>query len=505
MKQRDEHAWSRRNFLRQSTCASLGLTGIVSTLAHLRLMEAAMAVQPVTDYKALVCLFQNGGNDANNFLIPSNGSLRTDYDAARGILSIPSVNLNTLNPDNEARGFGLHPECEDLAQLFNDGDLATISNVGTLSYPIETREEYIQKLVPRPPQLFSHSDQQVQWQSSLPDKPFTSGWGGRLADLLNASYNGSGNVSMSISLDGQNRFQVGTSGQVAQYSLNPNGTTSLNGFGSNYSSALEADGVTYKNTSQGWRLKGLQDVMNLTHDNLLEDAYSEILLTARETESFVGDAIIAAQTEETNGGFTFDNLFTAAGAADTKLSRELKMAARLIAGRDAVGNNRQIFFIQTGGYDTHQVMLPSHSALMDDLNHSVKGFWDSIKQLGLENEVMVFSASDFNRTFTPNGTDTSAGSDHGWGTHCFALGGAIKGKNMYGHFPDDLKVGQGLDVGNDRGRWIPTTSVDQYCALFAKWLGADSNAMETIFPNLSRFDDPFSVSSANMDMIDYTL
>jgi uncharacterized protein (DUF1501 family) len=505
MKQRDEHAWSRRHFLRQSTCASMGITGIVSTLANLRLMNAAVAAQPLTDYKALICVFQNGGNDSNNFLIPSAGSLRTDYDAARGVLSIPANTLSTISPDNELRSFGLHPDCGELASLFNAGDLALISNVGSLSYPISNRDEYLNKLVPTPPQLFSHSNQQSQWQSSLPDKPFTSGWGGRLADLLNASYNGSGNASMSISLDGRNSFQVGTNGLVAQYALNPNGTTSLNGFGTNYSSALENDGITYKNSTQGWRLRGLEEVMRLTHENLLEDEYSDIVMTARDAESFIGTAITEAETAESNGGFTFDNLFTAAGATDTKLARELKMAARLIAGREAIGNNRQIFFVQTGGYDTHQVMLPSHSLLMDDLSHSVKGFWDSIKQLGLEDDVVVFSASDFNRTFTPNGTDASAGSDHAWGSHCFALGGPVKGKNMYGQFPAELKPGQGLDVGNNRGRWIPTTSVDQYCSVFAKWLGADSSSLETIFPNLSRFDDPFTSPTANLDFIDFTV
>ena len=157
------------------------------------------------------------------------------------------------------------------------------------------------------------------------------------------------------------------------------------------------------------------------------------------------------------------------------------------------------------GYDNHSVMLPSHSALMDDLSHSVKGFWDSIKQLGFEEDVILFSASDFNRTFTPNGTDASAGSDHAWGTHCFSLGGPIKGKNMYGAFPDELKIAQGLDVGTTRGHWLPTTSVDQYCAPFAKWLGADSNALETIFPNLARFEDPFTSLTANLDFIDYNV
>ena len=199
----------RREFFRQSACAALGVTGLVNMLANLRLMGVAMAQNPGSEYKAIVCLFLNGGNDSTNMLVPKSGQLRIDYDLHRGILAVPASSLHEVFPENETREFGLHPQCDELAALFNAGDLAFVNNVGTLSYPIETREEYLQGLVPVPPQLFSHSDQQVQWQSSVPDKPFTSGWGGRIADLLHATVNPGSDVSMSISLNGKNNFQVG--------------------------------------------------------------------------------------------------------------------------------------------------------------------------------------------------------------------------------------------------------------------------------------------------------
>ncbi|MFT5496496.1 MAG: hypothetical protein ACI9TH_001894, partial [Kiritimatiellia bacterium] len=401
---------SRRQFLGQSACASMGLTSMISTLASLRLMNASVAnAAPGGDYKAIICLFLAGGNDSNNLLVPRSGTLRTNYDAGRGVLAIPSVELNALAADNTTDDLGTHPACADLANLFNAGDLAFTANLGSLAYPFANRDEYLNSLVPRPPQLFSHSDQVTQWQSSLPDQPFLSGWGGRMAELLHASYNPSSNVSMSISLSGSNNFQVGTSGNVAQFNMGSGGVNVLDGYGSNYSSALEVDGVTYRDTDQGWRLRGLQEVAKLTHEHLLEDSFADVVMNARDTEGFIGSALDDATTAEGTGGFTFDNLFANAGAT-SGLANRMKMIARLIAGHDSLANNRQIFFVDTGGYDTHQNMIGSHSNLMTDLNNSVKGFWDSIVQLGLEDDVLVFTASDFNRTFTPNGEDASAGS-----------------------------------------------------------------------------------------------
>lgn len=516
-KHQKEDLRTRRDFLRQSACASLGVTGLVNALAQMRLMTAAMAQGPGNGgYKALVCLFLNGGHDSNNLLVPSgdpaSSGLRADYQTGRGVLALDRTTLAPLNVPATTKTFnrhhggvfhpmGAHPNAAALATLFNEEKLAFISNVGTLAFPVASRTEYLSGAIPLPPQLFSHSDQQTQWQSSVSDKPFTSGWGGRAADLLNSSYNSSGSskVSMSISLAGINSFQVGTSGQVSQYVVNSSGTVPLSGFNSSnsdnnpYDLALDANGV-YKNSDQARRLKAFEDIMKLTHSNLHEEEYNRIVARARATEGTVGAALTAAAAT----GVNFDTLFTGTTAS---LGGQLKMIAKLIAGRNVLGNNRQIFFCQVGGYDTHQTLLTSHGNLVTELSNGLKAFHDTLQALGVWNDVVTFTASDFNRTFTANNTDaTKAGSDHGWGGHAVVMGGAVHGGDIYGHFPS-LKTGAvtgSLDAGSSRGRWIPGTSVDQYSSVLTSWMGAGSNEIGAIFPNLGRFDNPFTQSSANL-------
>lgn len=521
-KHQKEDLRTRRDFLRQSACASLGVTGLVNALAQMRLMTAAMAQGPGGGgYKALVCLFLNGGHDSNNLLVPAgdpaSDSLRAEYQTGRGVLSLDRSTLVPLNvpPTTKAfdrhhggivRAMGVHPNAPAIGSLFNEGKLAFICNVGTLAFPVANRTEYLSGAIPLPPQLFSHSDQQTQWQSSVSDRPFTSGWGGRAADLLNSSYNSSGSskVSMSISLAGINSFQVGTSGQVTQYVVNSTGTVPLSGFSNisdttdnnPYDGALNADGSYILTRDQGKRLKAFEDIMKLTHSNLHEEEYNRIVARARATEGTVGAALTAAAAT----GVDFNALFNAAGAT-TSLGNQLKMIARLIAGRNVLGNNRQIFFCQVGGYDTHQTLLTSHGNLVTELNNSLKAFHDTLQALGVWNDVVTFTASDFNRTLTANNTDvTKAGSDHGWGGHALVMGGAVRGRDLYGHFPT-LKTGAvtgSLDAGSSRGRWIPGTSVDQYSAMLTSWMGAGSNEIGAIFPNLGRFDNPFTQSSANL-------
>lgn len=517
-----EERQSRRDFLRQSACASLGVTGLVNALAQMRLMTAAMAAgDSGTGYKALVCLFLAGGNDSYNMLVPigdpASDEARADYESARGILTLERTALHALNiptgsPDTPTKAFekhygtqfpplGVHPSAEPLATMFNAGDLAFVSNVGTLAYPIPTRDDYVNKTVPVPPQLFSHSDQQTQWQSSIADKPFSTGWGGRVAELLNASYNPNSKVSMSVSLAGVNSFQVGTAGGVSQYIVNTGGTVSLSGYGSNYSSAYNTPGDPssgYKDNTQGRRLKAFEDIMKLTHENLLEDQYNKIVERARESEGIIGASLTAASAT----GVDFDTHFA---NADTSLGDQLKMVAKLIAGCSPLGNNRQVFFVQVGGYDTHQSMLSDHSNLMGELSQALLAFRNTLKDPLLDafDDVVTFSSSDFSRTLTPNGTTTADGSDHAWGANAIVMGGAVKGRDIYGHFPP-LKTGDtpgSIDSHSSRGRLIPDTSVDQYAAVLADWFGVDSNSMEAIFPNLPRFDDPWATSSANLDFL----
>ncbi len=495
---------SRRHFVRHSACAALGWAGLVNTLAHLQLMNAALAQGgTLTDYKALVVLFLFGGNDSNNMLIPRLGHPSyEDYKSARSILRILDSNdpdYRAGNPSSiplaaGAPNFGLHPAMQPLVSLFNAGELAFVANVGSLAYPI-SRDQYIAGSVPVPPQLFSHSDQQLQWQSSVPDRPFSTGWGGRAADLLHANGYAAGQVSMSITIAGVNSLQVGS--DVVQYSVTSNGAVSLDGYAANgqpYGAALNPDG-SYQATTQGKRLKAFEDIMRYTHQHLLEEGYNTVVRRARANEALIGAALTGAGAS----GVDFDGIFTNAGAT-TDLGDQLKMIAKLIAGRNSLGNRRQIFFCSAGGYDTHQDQIEAHGNLMAELAASLKAFHDALGALGVNDNVLTVTHSDFTRTLTPNGTDPlTAGSDHGWGGHQIILGGPVNGGQIFGTFPS-LKVGTDQDVDRNRGRWIPTTAVDQYAAVAARWLGVETSAMPAIFPNLGRFADPFR-SSANLGFV----
>lgn len=521
----------RRDFLRASSCAAVGLTGIVNTLAHLRLINSALAAGNPSDFKALVCLFLNGGNDSNNMLVPRSGQARTDYETARPStldfhvkintseqlpgemheLSVEPVSLDAANPfPGYATGFGVHPNARPLQTLFDAEKLAFVCNVGTLVQPGITRATYSSSK--KPPQLFSHSDQQLQWQSSVPDKPFTSGWGHRIADLL---YAGGGNVSMNISLAGVDAFQVGPNGSITPYVMSSSGARTLSGFGTNYASAVNNsailfDDANYKaTTNEGRRLKALEKIMlytnqTLTGKSLLEEAANDVVESARRSEAFINSALTAAGETGVDFSAQFANSTSLATGSATSLANQLKMVAQLIAGRSALGNNRQIFFVQVGGYDTHIDQSPTnpggHNALMHELSQALLSFQNTMDALSLAQQVTLFTASDFNRTLTPNKADATAGTDHAWGGHAIVLGGAVQGGRLYGKFPL-LTLGGGIDSTGNRGRWIPSTSVDQYAAVLARWMGVPSSQLSTVLPNLSRFPDPVADSTANLNFM----
>ncbi|MBT8216585.1 MAG: DUF1501 domain-containing protein [Akkermansiaceae bacterium] len=560
---------TRRAFMARTACAGMGTTGIVNTLAHLRLMQGALAnnISGITGYKAVIVLFEFGGGDANQMLMPDAAHpSRANYEAHRGVLALPnggtnpthSITANNLaaNPAAPAGAefFALHPSMPDVQDLFNSGDLCFASNVGTLVTPT-TNATY--NSVALPPQLYSHSDQQNQWQSSIPDMPFQSGWCGRIADFLN-SQNPDSEISMSVSLSGVNDIQVGLTPAAPQYAVTTSGAVSLNGYGSNYVNALNdsSDPTSYKNSHNGRRLMAFQDVMNFTHDHLFEEGYNGVVRRARENEGFVGSAIEEADAwlhptavDSNNDPWPFiEGTFLLQNGIDPttlnqqnnnvlnalpSLSRQLLMIAKLMTGRRCLGNSRQIFFCSYGGHDTHSdqggfgtdvngnpnVYVPGDiDALMLVLNDALKAFNDCMHELetresgmGLPageeftyNDFILASHSDFNRTFTPNGTIAGpSGSDHAWGTHCFAMGGDVKGGNVYGYYPDldpDPTAPWSAPISS-RGLWIPTTAIEQFAAPLAKWMGVTSGEVEAIFPNLERFADPFT---AGYDPTDYS-
>lgn len=455
------HAFTRRSFL-GGCCAAVGATGLLSSLAQLRLMGAVAQADasPVigrSDYRALVCLFLAGGNDANNVLIPTDATTYQAYATGRGALALPRDRLLGLSPrSTDGRTFGLHPAMPELRDLFATGKLAILANVGTLAAPT-TKEQFKAKSVPLPNALFSHNDQQVQWQSSLPDsKLFTSGWGGRLADLTEA-LNENHAISMSISLAGQNSFQVGR--QVTQYAVSPNGAILPNASGG----ALG-----------GLRAQARKNLLDATDTNLFETAFAGL------TDDAVKDSALLASVLAKETPFT-------AEFPKSNLGQQLRMIARLAAVAPSLGLKRQIFFARIGGWDLHdnQVVAGNtttgaHAKLLADVSQSLAAFSLATEQLGIADQITTFTASDFGRTWTTNGD----GTDHGWGSHHLVLGGAVKGGDIYGKVPDFTLDGPD-DTGH--GRWIPTTSVDAYNATLATWFGVSPTDLPIILPNIGRF------------------
>ena len=477
---------SRRTFIRRAACASVGTLAMTSAISQLRFMNAAVAQSNITDYKALVCIFLQGGNDSNNMIIPTTGSQYNNYASIRTpVLAIPQsaiLGVTSLNPDGNT--YGLHPSCPELSALFGEGKLAFLFNAGTLVYPI-TRAQYLAGTGKQPPQLFSHADQQTQWQTSIPDQPPTTGWGGRVSDLMNG-VQPNAPISLMVTLAGANTFEVGNI--VAQYSVSTSGAVSL-------SLPTTPSGGASTN-----RLPTLLNILGLPYTNLQAQAYANVAEQAINTGALLNNAIsnTAAATFWSNAFPTKITPPEGGTAFTSTLSPQLEMVARLIAAGSTpltgggFGMKRQIFFCQVGGYDLHtgqtdystntpgNVLIGAHTNLLAELSQSMYAFQRAMEQLGLSNNVTAFTASDFGRTFPSNGQ----GSDHGWGSHHLILGSAVKGQRTYGAFPA-LTINGPNDTNT--GRWIPTTAIDQYFATLATWFGVDPGNLSTVFPNIGRF------------------
>lgn len=473
---------NRRKFL-GACCAAVGATGMLSTLAQLRLMGAvaspdngptpprAGALPP--DFKALVCLFLAGGNDANNLIVPYDTTSFAAYssNSGRGALALPRSQLLAIKPaTSDGREWGLHPSLNadvagansnGLKSLFDAGKVALLGNVGTLVVPT-SKAQYTARSVPLPPQLFSHNDQQVEWQSSIPDKPFSTGWGGRLADLTNA-FNTNPAISMAISLNGQNSFQVGKN--VVQFAVNASGAVALN----------SASGATATGTNvASIRTRAQNDLFALGNANLFETAFSGV------TTNAISDSAMLSRI--LSGNPPFSTTFST-----SNLGQQLRTIARLIAAAPDLGLKRQIFFARVGGWDLHDQQVAAgntatgaHANLIADVSRNLAAFYNATVELGCAEQVTTFTASDFGRTYNTNGD----GSDHGWGSHHLIVGGAVKGGDIYGRMPT-LTINGPDDTG--RGRWIPTTSVDEYSATLASWFGVSASNLPVVLPNIGRF------------------
>ncbi|MEM8952853.1 MAG: DUF1501 domain-containing protein [Verrucomicrobiota bacterium] len=500
---------SRRSFLAKGSCGMMGIAPIINTLSQLQLVNSAAAStngggSVGTNYKALVCVFLRGGCDMNNVLIPihldasNTNTQAAGYAADRATIAInngvnaPNETIPLTLPGNER--FGLHPSLVNFANVFGDGDATFLTNVGTLAEPTNA-SNYNNVILPR--QLYSHSDQTTEWMASVAEGPVTSGWGARAAELLNDTWNPNSEVSMLISAAG-NAEILGGSPSVPQVSVTSTGAISLAGFSNNnspYGQAINPQG-NYRNNRPGRRLQALEEMMGYSREHILEEGYSTVVRRARENEALILEASSAAA----GLGLDVDGIFSSFNA-NSNVADELKAVFRLIAGRECLGNTRQIFFVDYGSFDFHQDINLDMAGLLTDLDNALGAFNSALKQLASadvnfsHDMVTSFTGSDFNRTWTPNSDNPdTAGTDHAWGSHAIIMGGAVNGSQLYGTFPE-LALGGSSDIpGGARGRWIPTTSVDEFTAILANWFGVPpgSAEMTTILPNLDRFPNPFT-------------
>lgn len=450
-------ASSRRDFIRQSGCA-LGAAALLSGLDRFRFVNALAqsSTAALTGYRALVCIFLSGGNDGNNTVIPID-----DYNSYSNARSGPGLALaqSALQPLNQlptpqpnGTHFGFHPSMPEMKDLFNQNRLAVLCNVGTLVQPL-TRAQYQSGASgnPKPYQLFSHSDQTAQQQSSVSLTPAQTGWGGRTADQLSGANAGAA-LPMVVSIAGVSLF---TTGQNARPLSIADANASL-------SQVLVLTGSEANKAT-------MQQLRALDNDSVLVKAFNDTTNQSVQTSQALASASPPA--------LTFPN---------TSIGRQLKQVANLISLRSTLGMTRQIFFCSLGGFDTHNAQLTGQATLLQQLSQAMKAFYDATVTLGVEQQVTAFTLSDFGRTLQPAGSGAAqVGSDHGWGNHQFVMGGAVRGGDFYGKYPT-LALG-GPDDADSRGRWIPTTSVDQYAATLATWYGLSPSDVSSVFPFIGRF------------------
>ncbi|MCM3877591.1 MAG: DUF1501 domain-containing protein [Thermoanaerobaculia bacterium] len=462
---------TRRDFLRISACGAVGMTAISESLERLGLISNAAMAAP-SDYRALVCIFLFGGNDANNMVIPVYGSGYTAYAAARGgslAIAQGALAATTITPNSLGLAYALHPAMTGLKALFDSGKLAVVSNVGPLNQPT-TKAQYQGNAAYRPYQLFSHSDQQSTWMAARADVKTKLGWGGLAADNQ-VSLNGASAYPPVTSLAGNNQFNLG---QVTKPLGAAPAPTALN-------SILALNGYTTSAVDLA-RRSAFDTLRTFDTSVPLVNATSGVTQAALN----IGTAL---KVDPVVG--TFPN---------TNIGNQLKQVAKIIKLNQTapeLGLNRQIFFCSLGGFDTHQDQLAAHTNLYGRLSAAMSAFYAEMVVQGLQGRVTTFTESDFGRTLQPSGTGATVGSDHAWGSHQLVMGGAVVGTDFYGVngpngkvFPDHtLGAGNPLDT-DGRGRFIPTCSVDQYAATLAQWFGVSLVDANTIFPLLYRFTTP---------------
>ena len=487
---------NRREFLIKSGSAATML-GLATQARHFGLMSAMAqtaddnsandATGAPSDYRALVCILLNGGNDGNNLIVPhhadANISNYADYASSRATqgLAIPQ---NQLLPVAVPRlgnlTYGLHPSLgaagginNGIHELWAQGKLAVVANTGNMVRPM-TKAQFLQMPAWRPYQLFSHSDQVQQQQSSRSDSPIPIGWGGRIADRTNALNNPGGRIPMITSIAGTEMFTLGQT------------TTPL----AIRNSQTPLDRTLVLNSVNG------TDPFTIAR----KTALAEMRAIDLNSELVAATSHIADQAQSAANALNTFQEVTAA-FPNTHLGNQLKQVARVIKKRGDLNVKRQVFFVELGGFDTHQNQMSgqnSQTALLFQLSQAMRAFYQEMEAQGIPDKVTQFTLSDFGRTLNPAGTGSGVGSDHAWGNHMIVLGGAVMGGNIYGSQRPDgtgeifptLRLGgpDDIDTGtNPRGRWLPTTGVEQYAATLARWFGLTDADLPAMFPNINNF------------------
>ena len=442
----------RRNFIKNMSCAAIGTSTFFNTLVNLKALNAAAIAHSATaasgNYKALVCLLMQGGNDSFNMLIPTQTDAYNEYAVTRSNQAIPLAEILPLNGTD----YGLHPELVNVQGLFNANKVAMISNVGTLVEPT-TKTQFYNESVDLPLGLYSHSDQMQQWHTSIPHERVNIGWGGKVADLIN-SMNNNMNISMNMSMNGANIFQRGVN--TVEYAVDP------------YVGSIGIEGYGESNTLQQIKTNAIDNMVAATYANAFKQTYVDVIKVSRDAHVQFSEAI--------------DNVapFNNVTFSLNDLSQSFHMVAKTIAARNTLDFTRQIFFIQVGGFDMHDELLNSHAELMSMVDTALHEFNLAMEELNVSDCVTTFTMSEFSRTLTSNGN----GTDHAWGANVLVMGGGVNGGSIYGTYPS-LALDGPAEVGG--GVLIPDISTDEYFAELALWFGVAASDLASVFPNIGNF------------------
>ena len=455
---------NRRDFIRRAGgCGALTSVSLMSTLLSLRTTSCLAAdVGPFNDYKALVCVFLFGGNDGYNMLVPNDAAFE-NYARRRSNMALEQEDLLPITDGPNGKRYGLHPSLRNIHRLYGEGNVAMVANVGSLIEPTTLADVRAKRRLPLG--LYSHSDEQRHWQTSLPQaRSGLVGWAGRVADVLTDASNDNREVSMNFSL---NNIPIMLSGEgVLPYVVGNNGATEM----ADYHVRGTRGDITTKVTNKMLVSKLYSNLLQKTHASKRRRSIDAAIEFNRRT-----DRQRLSQNFPSSG-----------------IGRQLEMVARIIASRDGLEQKRQVFFVSRGGFDNHNELLNNQRNNLGQVDQAISVFYRELQDLGLTDQVTIFTASDFARTLSSNGN----GTDHAWGSNHMMIGGAVQGGKIYGQYPENLGDPVGivegketdLEAGGGRGRLIPTTAVDQYNAELAMWFGIpNDDRLKFVLPNIENF------------------